>query len=133
LTSNNQGKCCKKKLSVIFVHFSLSFARVEVLTFYTECARDRDLYNLVSFGKFVNDILFSTIYKTHYLTLGHHALAVILCLCVRFFWVISSLIVLTKPKKPKKLGVQYFFLLRSKSLTHPVALRPLNLPFKNSN
>ncbi len=30
----------------------------------TECARDRDLYELVSCGKFVNDILSSTIYKT---------------------------------------------------------------------
>ncbi len=52
--------------------------------FYTECARDRDLYNLVSCDKFVNDILFSTICKTHYLTFGHHALAVILCLCLNF-------------------------------------------------
>ncbi len=52
---------------------------------HTECARDHDLYKLVSCGKFVNDILFSTIYKTHYLTLGHYALAVILCLCLNFF------------------------------------------------
>jgi hypothetical protein len=51
----------------------------------TECARDRDLYKLISCGKFVNYILFSTIYKTHYLTLGHHALAVILSLCLIFF------------------------------------------------
>jgi hypothetical protein len=51
----------------------------------TECARDYDLYKLVSCGKFVNDILFSTIYKTHYLTLGHHDLAVILCLYLNFF------------------------------------------------
>jgi hypothetical protein len=49
----------------------------------TEC--DRDPYKLVSCGKFVNDILFSIIYKTHYLTLGHHALAVILFLCLIFF------------------------------------------------
>ncbi len=77
---------------------------------YTEFARDCDLYNLVSCGKFLlNDILFSTIYKTQYLTLGHHALAVILCLCLNFFGVINSLIVLTKPKKPKKSGVWYFF------------------------
>ncbi len=44
----------------------------------TECARDPDLYNLVSCGKFVNDILFSTFYKTHYLTLGHPAISVTL-------------------------------------------------------
>jgi hypothetical protein len=50
-----------------------------------KCARDCDLYKLVSCGKFVNDILFSTIYKTHYLTLGHLALTVILCLCLDFF------------------------------------------------
>ncbi len=43
------------------------------------------LYKLVSCGKFVNDLLFSTIYKTYYLTLGHHALVVILCLCLYFF------------------------------------------------
>ncbi len=77
--------------------------------YYAECARGRDLYKLVSCGKFVNGILFSTIYKTHYLTLSHHALAVILCFRVNFFWVINSLIVLTKPKKPKKSEVQYFF------------------------
>jgi hypothetical protein len=29
---------------------------------YTECARDHDLYKLISCGKFVNDVLFSTIY-----------------------------------------------------------------------
>ncbi len=52
----------------------------------TECDRDCDLYKLVSCGKFVKYILFSTIYKTHYLTLGHHALAVILCLCLNFFF-----------------------------------------------
>jgi hypothetical protein len=51
----------------------------------TECARDCDLYKLISCGKFVNDVLFSTIYKTHYLTLGHYALAVILSLCLNFF------------------------------------------------
>ncbi len=51
----------------------------------TECAKDCDLYKSVSYGKFVNDILFSTLYKTHYLTLGHHALAVILCSCLNFF------------------------------------------------
>ncbi len=73
----------------------------------TECARDCDLYKLVSCGKFVNDIIFSTIYKTHYLTLGHHALALILCSYLNFFELstCNSLIVLTKPKKPKKLGV----------------------------
>ncbi len=48
--------------------------------FSTECARDSDLYKLISCGKFVNNIHFSTIYKTHYLTLGHHALAVIFML-----------------------------------------------------
>ncbi len=47
--------------------------------------RDCDLYKFVSCGKFVNDILFITIYKTHYLTLEHHALAVTLCLCLNFF------------------------------------------------
>ncbi len=37
-------------------------------------------------GKFVNDILFRTIYKSYlYLTLGHHALAVILRSCLNFF------------------------------------------------
>ncbi len=49
--------------------------------------------------------------------MGHHVLAVILCLCLNFFWVINSLIVLTKPKKS---GVRYFYLLRSQSLAHPV-------------
>jgi hypothetical protein len=48
----------------------------------TECARDRDLYELVSCCKFVNEILFCNIYKTLYLTLGHYALGVILCLCL---------------------------------------------------
>ncbi len=52
---------------------------------YTECARDRDLYELVSCCKFVNEILFCVIYKTLYLTWGHHALGVILCLCLNFF------------------------------------------------
>jgi hypothetical protein len=51
----------------------------------TECARDRDLYRLISFGKFVNDILFSNVYKIHHLTLGHHALAVILSSYLNFF------------------------------------------------
>ncbi len=78
------------------------------------------IYELVSCDKFVNDILFRTIYKTHYLTSGHRALAVILCLCLTFFGVINSLIVLTKPKKPKKFGVQYFRGWRWQSLTHPV-------------
>ncbi len=89
--------------------------------FDTECARDRDLYKLVSCGKFVNDILLNTIFKTHYLTLGHHAQAEILCSCLNFFWAINSLIVLTKTKKPKKLGVQYFCLWK-RSLAHPVAI-----------
>jgi hypothetical protein len=48
-------------------------------------ARDRDLYKLVSCGRFVNETLFCIIFKTLYLTLGHHALAVILCLCLNFF------------------------------------------------
>ncbi len=69
----------------------------------------RDLYKLVSCGKFLNNILFSTIYKTHYLTFGHHALAVILCLCLNFFWVINNLIVLTQPKKPKKIRGSIYF------------------------
>ncbi len=51
----------------------------------TECARDRDLYELVSCCKFVNEILFCDIYKTLYLTWGHLALGVILCLCLNFF------------------------------------------------
>jgi hypothetical protein len=51
----------------------------------TECARDCDLYKLVSCYKFVNEILFCIIYKTLYLTWGHHALGVILCLCLNFF------------------------------------------------
>ncbi len=37
-----------------------------------------------------------------------------------FFWVINSWIVFAKPKKLKKLGVQYFCLWRSGSLAHPV-------------
>jgi hypothetical protein len=53
--------------------------------FYTGCARDRDLYKLVSCGKFVNEILFCIIYKTLYLTLGHHALGGILCSCLNLF------------------------------------------------
>jgi hypothetical protein len=72
------------------------------VNFGTECAKDRDLYKLVSRGKFVNEKLFSIIYKTHYLTFGHHALAEILPLCLNFFGIINSLIVLVKPKKPKK-------------------------------
>jgi hypothetical protein len=51
----------------------------------TECARDRDLYELVSCCKIENVILFCIIYKTLYLTWGHHALGVILCLCLNFF------------------------------------------------
>jgi hypothetical protein len=86
----------------------------------TECARDRDLYKLVSCRKFVNEILFCNIYKTLYLTLGHHALGVILCLCLNLFWVINSWIVFAKPKKLKKLGARYFCLWRSGSLAHPV-------------
>ena len=50
----------------------------------TGCARDCDLFKLVSFGKFVNEILFCIIYKTLYLTLGHHALGGILCSCLNF-------------------------------------------------
>ncbi len=76
----------------------------------TECARNCDLYELVSCHKFVNEKLFSIIYKTLHLTWGHHALGVILCLCLNFFWVISSWIVFAKPYKLKKLGVQYFCL-----------------------
>jgi hypothetical protein len=51
----------------------------------TECAKDRDLHKFESFGKFVNEKLFCIIYKTLYLTLGHHALAGILSLCLDFF------------------------------------------------
>ncbi len=50
-----------------------SFLRTKFLR--TECARDRDLYKLVSRGKLVNEKLFRTIYKTYYLTFGHHALS----------------------------------------------------------
>jgi hypothetical protein len=39
-----------------------------VFLFTTECARDRDLYELVSCHKFVNEILFCIIYKTLCLT-----------------------------------------------------------------
>jgi len=58
---------------------------VRLLMPSTECARDCDLYELVSCCKFVNEILFCIIYKTLYLTWGHHALGVILCLCLNFF------------------------------------------------
>ena len=51
----------------------------------TECARDPDLYELVSCSKFVNEILFCVICKTLYLTWGHPALGVILWLCLNFF------------------------------------------------
>jgi hypothetical protein len=51
----------------------------------TECARNCDLCELVSCHKFVNEILFCIIYKTLYLTWGHNALGVILCLCFNFF------------------------------------------------
>ncbi len=78
----------------------------------TECARDRDLYKLVSWGKFVNKILFSTIYNTLYLTLGHHELAVILCSCLNFFSVINSLIVLAMSKKPKKTRGSVFLCMK---------------------
>ncbi len=54
-------------------------------TFDTECARDPDLYELVSCRKFVDEILFCAIYKTLYFTWGHHALGVILCLCFNYF------------------------------------------------
>ncbi len=37
----------------------------------TECARDRDLNNLVSCGKFVNDILFSYIVYIVYIVIRH--------------------------------------------------------------
>ncbi len=84
---------------------------------HTECA---NLYKLVGCSKFVNEILSCIIYKTVYLTLRHHALAVILSSCLNFFWVINSLIVLIQPKKPDKLGVQYFCLWRSQSLAHLV-------------
>ncbi len=53
-----------------------------------------------------------TIYKTHYHTLGHHALAVILCSCLNLFWVINSLIVLTKPNKPKKIRGSIFLTMK---------------------
>jgi hypothetical protein len=55
-----------------------------IINNHTECARDRDLYELVSCRRFVNEILFCNIYKTLYLTLGRHALGVILCLCLNF-------------------------------------------------
>ncbi len=63
---------------------------------------------------------FCIIYKTLYLTLGNHALGVILYLCLNIFWVINSWIVFAKPKKLKKLGVQYFCLGRLGSLAHLV-------------
>jgi hypothetical protein len=52
----------------------------------TECARDLDLYELVSCRKFENEI----VYKTLYLTWGHHALGVILCLYLNFFELSSA-------------------------------------------
>ncbi len=92
----------------------------------TECARDRDLYKLISCGKFVNDILFSTIYKTHYLTLGHYALAVILCLCLHFFFLsYQQLYCFDKAK----LEVQYFCVWRSRFLAHPVQISKF-IPFE---
>ncbi len=76
--------------------------------------------NLKAMAKLWMKNFFCIIYKTLYLTLGHHALARILCLCLNFFWVINSWIVLTKSKKPKKFAVQYFWIWRSRSLAHPV-------------
>ncbi len=52
--------------------------------YFTVCARYRGLYKLLSCGKFVNKTLFCINYKTPYLTFGHHALAVILWLCLNF-------------------------------------------------
>ncbi len=95
----------------------------------TECARDRDLHKFESYGKFVNEKLFCIIYKTLYLTLGHHALSGILCLCLNFLWVINCWIVLTKSKKPKKFVVQYFCIWRSRSLAHPVEVKKKHYEF----
>jgi hypothetical protein len=51
----------------------LHFKHFSATNFIQKCAKDRDLYKLVSCCKFF------------LLTLGHHALAVILCLCLNFF------------------------------------------------
>jgi hypothetical protein len=83
--------------------FSLFFS----MKSYTECARDCGLYELVSCCKFVNEILFRIIYKTLYLTLGHHGLGVMSCLCLNFLSY-QQLNYFAKPKKLKKLGAQYF-------------------------
>ncbi len=112
------GQMWTWEMSLIQVEWKHKLKRKIQGTNPTDCAKDHDLYKLVSCGRFVNDILFSTIYKTHYITLGYHELSVILCSYLNFFWVINSLIFLTKPKKPKKLGVQYFCVWRSWSLAH---------------
>ncbi len=43
---------------------------IYIVLSHTGCARDLDLYKLVSCGKFVNETLFCIIYKTLYHTLG---------------------------------------------------------------
>ncbi len=114
-------KLCLKPSSLMKLFISL-LPLCDISSLRTECARDRDLYELVSCHKFVNEKFFCKIYKTLYLTLGHHAPDVILCLCLKFFWAINSWNVFAKPKKLKKLGVQYFCLWRSGSLAHLVWL-----------
>ncbi len=71
------NKCFEAWASLLVHKYLGLLHHLNCKEYYTEYARDRDLYKLVSYGKFVNDILFSTLYKTHYLTLGHHSLAVI--------------------------------------------------------
>jgi hypothetical protein len=72
---------------VILKKASLNNQNFAFVTFRndTECARDRDLHEFEIYGKVVNEKLFCIVYKTLYLTLGHHALAGILCLCLDFF------------------------------------------------
>jgi hypothetical protein len=77
----------------------LDYSTAKVRTGATECARDRDLYELVSCRKFVNEILFCIIYKTLYLTWEHHALGVILCLCLNFSLSYQQLNCLCKAKE----------------------------------
>jgi hypothetical protein len=74
----------------------------------TECARDRDPYELVSCCKFVNEILFCIIYKTLYLTRGHHALGVILCLFLNFLELSAPELFLQSQRSLKNYGFNNF-------------------------
>jgi hypothetical protein len=66
LESTEIGDVFKKTIAAVRKNLLLPKALKSNLSkskITTECARDCDLYKLVSCGKFVNDILFSTIYK----------------------------------------------------------------------